>query len=90
MALSYSESICSKCMQLAKDAQAKGDTRTFLKYANPGTYRKVSEVNDRFSYKKATVGTLVFGTVGAVAGINGKKTVTYQCDKCGHTFTKTE
>ena len=90
MALSMSQSMCTRCMQLAKEASAKGDTRAFLKYSNPGTYRKVSEVNDRFSYKKAAVGTLVFGAVGAVAGINGKKTVTYQCDKCGHSITKTE
>ena len=77
-------------MQLAKDAQAKGDTRTFLKYANPGTYRKVSETNDQFSYGKAALGTLVFGAVGVVAGINGKKTVTYRCDKCGHEITRKE
>ena len=90
MALSYSESICMNCMQIAKAAQATGDTQTFLRYANPGTYRKISEANDRFSYSKAALGTLVFGAFGAVAGINGKKTVTYQCDKCGHTITKAE
>lgn len=90
MALTFSQSICDNCIKLAKEAQAKGDTMTFLKYSNPGTYQKVSEVNDQFSYKKAAIGTALFGTVGAVAGINGKKTVTYVCNKCGHTITTTE
>lgn len=31
------------------------------------------EKNDGFSYGKALVGTAVFGTIGAVAGINGKR-----------------
>ena len=35
------------------------------------------EKNDGFSYSKALAGTAVFGTVGAVAGINGKKTYAY-------------
>ncbi len=42
-----------------------------------------SESNDGFSYKKALIGTAVFGTVGAVAGINGKKTAVYVCADCG-------
>lgn len=88
MALSYSESICSNCLQLGKAAVARGDYRS--KYINPGTYRKVSEVNNQFSYGKAALGTLVFGAVGVVAGINGKKTVTYRCDKCGHEITRKE
>ena len=86
MALSLSESMCSNCLRLGKEAVARGDYTS--KYINPGTYRKVSEVNNQFSYGKAVVGTLVFGTVGAVAGINGKKTVTYRCDKCGHEITR--
>ena len=90
MALSYSESICKNCLKLAMAAKSRGDTATFIKYSVGGTYRKVSESNNKFSYSKAAVGTLVFGAVGAVAGINGKKTVTYKCDKCGHTITKTE
>ncbi len=80
---------CPNCAKLAHEACQKGDVRAFMKYVD-GTYKKVSETNDRFSYKKAAVGTLVFGAVGAVAGINGKKTVTYQCDTCGHTMTRTE
>lgn len=44
-----------------------------------------NENNAGFSYKKALVGTAVFGTVGAVAGINGKKTIEYVCPDCGHT-----
>ena len=81
MALSPSESMCSNCMRLGKEAIARGDYLS--KYINPGTYRPVSENHNQFSYGKAAVGVLVFGAVGAVAGINGKKMVTYRCDKCG-------
>lgn len=41
------------------------------------------ENNNGFSYKKALVGTAVFGAVGAVAGINGKTTVAFTCSDCG-------
>ncbi len=88
MALSLSESVCSNCLRLGKEAVARGDYRS--KYINPGTYRKVSATNDQFSYGKALAGTLVFGAVGVVAGINGKKTVIYRCDKCGHEITRKE
>ena len=88
MALSYGDSICSNCMRLAKEDLARGKYTS--KYMNPGTYRKVSETNDQFSYGKAAVGALVFGAVGVVAGINGKKTVVYRCDKCGHEITRKE
>ena len=90
MALSYSESVCQNCMKLAMEAQKRGDIQTFIKYSAAGRYKPVSESGGQFSYKKALLGTVVFGAVGAVAGINGKRTVTYQCDKCGHTITKTE
>ena len=43
------------------------------------------EKNDGFSYSKALAGTAVFGTVGAVAGINGKKSYAYSCPDCGTT-----
>ena len=88
MALSYSESMCSNCMRLAKEDMARGNYTS--RYVIPGTYRRVSEANNQFSYGKAALGTLVFGAVGVVAGINGKKTVTYRCDKCGHEITRKE
>ena len=44
------------------------------------------EKNDGFSYSKALAGTAVFGTVGAVAGINGKKSYAYSCPDCGTTL----
>ena len=88
MALSVSESMCSNCMRLAKEDIDRGNYTS--RYMIPGTYRKVSETQNQFSYGKAVVGTLVFGAVGAVAGINGKKMVTYRCDKCGHEFTRKE
>lgn len=43
--------------------------------------------NDGFSYKKALVGTAVFGTIGAVAGINGKRSSQYVCPDCGQTLS---
>lgn len=39
--------------------------------------------NEGFSVGKAVVGTIVFGYVGAVAGINGKKRGYYNCGACG-------
>lgn len=90
MALSYSESQCKRCLQLARDAIARGDHAAMLKYGSQGTYEKVSESTGGFSYSKAALGTLAFGSIGAVAGINGKKTVTYKCNVCGHTITKNE
>lgn len=41
------------------------------------------ESNSGFSYKKALVGTAVFGTIGTVAGINGKNKTAYVCTDCG-------
>ena len=45
-----------------------------------------SEQKDGFSYKKAIVGTVVLGAVGAVAGIDGKKTNVFSCSECGSTL----
>lgn len=36
-----------------------------------------------FSFKKALLGTVLFGTGGAAAGINGKKEDIYKCPHCG-------
>lgn len=41
------------------------------------------EQKDGFSYKKAIAGTVVFGAIGAVAGIDGKTTEVYSCPDCG-------
>lgn len=81
---------CPQCQKIALEANKKGDVKSFVHYAVPGKLRKVSESNDGFSYSKALAGTLVFGSVGAVAGINGKKKVLYRCDKCGFETTMTE
>lgn len=40
---------------------------------------------DGFSYTKAIEGTIVFGAVGAVAGVNGKEKTVYKCRDCGMT-----
>lgn len=53
--------------------------------ANCGSPHVIKQEFDvQFSYKKALVGTAVFGAVGAVAGINGKRKYTYLCQDCGH------
>ena len=44
-------------------------------------------VGGGFDYKKAAVGTIVFGAAGAVAGMDGKQTTVYKCAACGHTLT---
>ena len=41
-----------------------------------------------FSYGKAVAGTAVFGAVGAIAGLDGKKTDVYKCPDCGHTMAE--
>ena len=88
MSSSLTGSTCTNCLRLAREDMDRGKYTS--KYMIPGTYGKVSETNDQFSYGKAALGALVFGAVGAVAGINGKKTVTYRCDKCGHEITRKE
>lgn len=44
------------------------------------------EQKDGFSYKKAIAGTVVFGAIGAVAGIDGKTKEDYTCPDCGATL----
>ena len=54
-----------------------------------GSARVVEDTeNNGFSYGKAAVGYAVFGVVGTVAGINGKKNGVYKCADCGHTMMK--
>lgn len=64
----------------------------------PGCYKgtiwtKVGEsfFNDGYSMKKGLLGTALFGPVGAVAGINGKKNklVQYRCRHCGYIYVHT-
>ena len=55
-----------------------------------GYWREIArggEQSSGYSFKKGIAGSVLFGSVGAVAGIGGKKThhVTYQCSKCGRT-----
>ena len=47
---------------------------------------QLREANEGFSYGKAALGTVAFGTVGAVAGLAGKKTTKYYCPNCGQTL----
>ena len=46
------------------------------------------EQKDGFSYKKAIAGTVVFGAIGAVAGIDGKTKEVYSCPDCGATLSE--
>ncbi len=48
---------------------------------------KVDENRGGYSFGKGAVGAALFGPVGAVAGIGGKKMVTYKCKKCGHSHS---
>ena len=53
-----------------------------------GYWKKVGSTGAQssgYSFGKGLVGTALFGPLGAVAGIGGKKThtVTYQCSNCG-------
>ena len=59
-----------------------------------GHWEKIADTglqSSGYSFKKGIVGTAVFGPIGAVAGIGGKKThtVTYQCSNCGKITTVT-
>ena len=58
-----------------------------------GYWKKAGESyqNSGYSFSKGLVGTALFGTVGAVAGINGKKNkiVQYMCSNCNYIYTHT-
>lgn len=42
------------------------------------------------SVGKAVVGTLLFGPIGATAGIGGKKETIYKCEMCGYSKIYTD
>lgn len=48
-------------------------------------WRSIGTSSSGYSMKKGILGSALLGPVGAVAGINGKKQITYQCPKCGYT-----
>ena len=48
---------------------------------------KADEKCEGYSITKGIVGTAIFGNVGAVAGINGKKKTYYHCPDCGTTLS---
>ena len=63
-------------------------------YCFKGYWKEVGRTGNQssgYSFGKGLLGAAVFGPVGAVAGIGGKKThtVTYQCTGCGRTQTIT-
>ena len=39
--------------------------------------------NEGYSVAKGILGTALFGTGGAVMGVNGKKSTCYHCNGCG-------
>ena len=47
----------------------------------------VDTKSEGFSVGKAVVGTALFGTVGAVMGVNGKQKKYYHCADCGMTLS---
>lgn len=63
-------------------------------FCGKGYWEEISRTGDQssgYSFGKGAVGTALFGPIGAVAGIGGKKThtVTYRCTGCGRTKTIT-
>lgn len=63
-------------------------------YCGKGYWKEISSTGKQstgYSFGKGLLGTAVFGPVGAVAGIGGKKTetITYQCTGCGRIKTIT-
>lgn len=81
-------SMCPNCLELCEQTPIT-DLNKRMKYLDFTKWEKVSE-ESKFSYGKATVGYAVFGPVGAVASIGGKKEVTYKCPTCGYTITVKE
>lgn len=63
-------------------------------FCGKGYWKEVGNTGPQssgYSFGKGILGAAVFGPVGAVAGIGGKKThtVTYQCSNCGRIETVT-
>lgn len=48
---------------------------------------KADEKHEGYSITKGIVGTAILGSVGAVAGLNGKKRTYYHCPDCGTTLS---
>ncbi|MBQ3558243.1 MAG: hypothetical protein IJA07_01855 [Agathobacter sp.] len=44
--------------------------------------------NEGYNVKKGVFGTLLFGSVGALAGASGNKNKYYHCADCGHTMNR--
>ena len=54
-------------------SERRGETKmSHCAVCGSSSVRSTQE-SDGYSYKKGIAGTLVFGVIGAVAGINGKK-----------------
>ena len=47
------------------------------------------EKSEGYSIAKGAIGTALFGTGGAVMGVNGKSNVYYHCAECGQTLSYT-
>lgn len=46
-------------------------------------WKYVDTQKEGFSFGKAALGSVMFGPVGAVAGLDGKKKSVFYCSKCG-------
>lgn len=54
-----------------------------------GSTRVIFESHkEGYDFKKGVAGAVLFGAVGAVAGVNGKKTSSFHCAACGQTFSR--
>ena len=52
------------------------------RYCGSSVIHHANEYKD-FSVGKAIAGTVVFGPIGAVAGVTGKKISGFRCSQCG-------
>lgn len=69
----------------------KGVTKmaTNMRCPGCGSTRVIFESHkEGYDFKKGVAGAVLFGAVGAVAGVNGKKTSSYHCAACGQTFSR--
>jgi hypothetical protein len=48
----------------------------------------VESRQEGYNKKKGVIGTVLFGTAGAIAGVNGNVVNYYHCAECGHTLNK--
>lgn len=54
-----------------------------------GSIKIVKQESKDYSFAKGAAGAALFGSVGAIAGVNGITHTVYQCQECGKVFDQT-